>query len=475
MSFDRKAIVAAVVALLTVFAAALRCGANEAASVYLTAKDTNQRLAKTAELHWSELAQPPEKVDVIFVDPTKPFQTLVGIGGALTDAAAETFDKLPAARQQELLTAYFDPKSGLGYSLGRTNINSCDFSSDTYTYVSAGDKELKSFNVEHDRQHRIPFIQKALATAGNLTLFASPWSPPAWMKDNNDMLHGGSLKPEYYSAWANYYAKFVEAYAKEGIAIWGVSVQNEPMAIQTWESCVFTAQQERDFVKNFLGPTLVQHGLGDKKIIVWDHNRTMMYQRAATILEDPAAAKYVWGVGFHWYVNDSFENVRLVHDAFPGTHLMFTEGCHGPYDGAQLDEWHWGEAYGKAIINDFNNGADGWTDWNVLLDDTGGPNHVSNFCFAPVIADRQGGNLHYMNSFYYIGHFSKFIRPGAKRIISSSTVDNLLTTAFQNKDGSIAVVVMNEAAAEHPFMISMHEKVASTSIPAHAIMTIVIP
>jgi glucosylceramidase len=251
-------------------------------------------------------------------------------------------------------------------------------------------------------------------------------------------------------------------------------VQNEPMAIQTWESCVYTAQQERDFVKNHLGPTLAARGLADKKIIVWDHNRTMMYQRAATILEDPAAAKFVWGVGFHWYVNDSFDNVLLVHEAFPNTHLMLTEGCHGPYDSAQLDEWHWGEAYGKAMINDFNNGADGWTDWNVLLDDTGGPNHVSNFCFAPVIANRKSGALHYMNSFYYIGHFSKFIRPGAKRIVSSPTVDNLLTTAFQNPDGSIAVVVMNEAAKEHAFMISLHEKVASTKIPGHAIMTVVI-
>ena len=222
------------------------CFANDAATVYLTAKGTDYRLAKMPDLSWSDMPQPSEKVDVVFVDPTKAFQTFIGIGGALTDAAAETFYKLPAARQAEILQAYFDPEQGIGYTLGRTHINSCDFSSEMYSYVADGDKELVTFNIDHDRRYRIPFIQQVLATTGkNFTLFASPWSPPAWMKDNNDMLHGGSLKPEFYSTWAKYYASFIEAYAKEGIPLWGVTVQNEPMAVQTWESCVYTAQQER--------------------------------------------------------------------------------------------------------------------------------------------------------------------------------------------------------------------------------------
>jgi len=375
--------------------------AGERAAVYLTARGTDQRIAKAAELEWTDLPQPPEKVDVIFLDPSKKFQSLVGIGGALTDASAETFYKLPVPLQRELIRAYFDPQEGIGYSLGRTNIHSYDFSSDMYNYVADGDKELKTFDVEHDRKFRIPFIRQALAAAGpSFFLYASPWSPPAWMKDNNDMLHGGSLKREFYSAWANYFVKFINAYAEEGIPISGISVQNEPMAVQPWESCIFTAQQERDFVKNYLGPTMRENGLGDKKIIIWDHNRTMMYQRAAAVLDDPDAAKFVWGVGFHWYVDDAFENVRRVHEAFPHVQLMLTEGCHGPFDAARLDEWQWGELYGKSMINDFNNGAAGWTDWNVLLDETGGPNHVSNFCFAPVIGFVKTGKLHYMNSFY---------------------------------------------------------------------------
>lgn len=450
--------------------------ADDAATVYLTAKDTCHRLIKTAELTWTNLPQPSERETVVFVDPSKSFQTILGIGGALTDAAAETFFKLPTARQEEVLQAYFDPTLGIGYTLGRTHINSCDFSSDTYTYVADGDKDLTTFSVAHDRKFRIPFIRQVLATANkDFTLFASPWSPPAWMKDNGDMLHGGTLKPEYYSAWANYYVKFIEAYAKEGIPIWGVTVQNEPMASQNWESCIYTAQQERDFVKNFLGPTFAARSLSDKKIIVWDHNRTMMYQRAQTILEDPAAAKHVWGVGFHWYMNDAFENVRLVKEAFPKTHLLFTEGCTGPFDAARIDEWQWGETYGKSMINDFNNGAEGWTDWNVLLDNEGGPNHVANFCFAPIIAFPKTGDLRYMNSYYYLGHFSKFVRPGAKRIVSSTTADKLLTTAFLNLDGAIAVIVMNETALELPLLLSLREKTARTDLPAHSIMTVVIP
>ena len=132
-------------------------------------------------------------------------------------------------------------------------------------------------------------------------MFVSPWSPPAWMKTNNSVLHGGKLKKEFDQSWANFYIKFINAYEKQGIPIWGLTVQNEPMATQTWESCLYTAEDERDFVKNYLGPTLQKAGMSGKKLIVWDHNRDLMYQRASTILEDPAAAKYVWGVGYHWY------------------------------------------------------------------------------------------------------------------------------------------------------------------------------
>ena len=449
-------------------------------TVYTTAENSNLRLTQTAVLNFSPYGQPFETEPAVFVDPNKKFQTFVGVGGALTDASAEVFAKLPINKQQELLEKYYDVNKGIGFSLARTNIHSCDFSSDSYTYVKENDTELKSFSVSHDQQYRIPLIKQAIAAAGGkLPMFVSPWSPPGWMKDNKDMLHGGKLLPAYYQSWANYYIKFIKTYQEIGIPIWALSVQNEPMAKQTWESCNYSAEEETNFIKNYLGPTLVKSGLGDKKLIAWDHNRDLLYQRASAVLNDPAAAKYVWGIGFHWYESwtgggNLYDNVRLVNEAYPNTHLMFTEGCVEKYDATRVKEWRYGEIYGRAMINDFNNGTVAWTDWNILLDAKGGPNHVGNFCFAPVHADTKTGELTYLNSFYYIGHFSKFIRPGAKRIISSASRGQILTTAFQNTNGSIVVVVMNPSNDNIPYHMSIGNKaVEVTSLP-HSIQTLVI-
>jgi len=448
--------------------------------VYTTAENTKLRISQTETVQFVDFGQPKETQPCVFIDPSKTFQTLVGIGGALTDASAETFAKLPKDKQQEILQQYYDAQKGIGYTLARTNIHSCDFSSGSYTYVAENDASLKSFSVSHDKEFRIPFIKQAIAAAGGkLTLYASPWSPPAWMKDNNNMLHGGKLLPKYDQSWANYYVKFIKAYEAEGIPIWGLTVQNEPMATQTWESCLFTGEEERDFIKKFLGPTLQKAGMSSKKLIAWDHNRDLMYQRASTVLNDPEAAKYVWGIGYHWYESwtgggNIYENEKRVAEAFPGKNLIFTEGCAENFDIAKIDDWKWGEKYGLSMINDFNNGTVGWTDWNVLLDEKGGPNHVGNFCFAPVHADTKTGEIHYLSSFYYIGHFSKFIRPGAKRIISSASRGQLLTTAFVNTDGKIAVVVMNQSNDKIPYRLWMAGQAAEiTSLP-HSIQTLVV-
>ena len=448
--------------------------------VFRTAEGTGDRLAKLPDAAFEDLDQPVETQPCIFIDPTHTFQTFIGIGGALTDASAEVFAKLPEDKQQELLTAYYDRDKGIGYSFARTNIASCDFSSDSYDYVTENDQELNTFSVVHDEKYRIPFIKKAFAAAGDsLKLFVSPWSPPAWMKDNHDRLHGGKLLDAYKQSWANYYVKFIQAYEQQGIPVWGLSVQNEPMAVQIWESCVYTAEDEHDFVKNYLGPTLEKEGMGNRKLIVWDHNRDLMYHRAMGILNDPDAAKYVWGIGFHWYEtwtgsDMQFENLKRVHEAFPDKQLVFTEGCVEKFNYDQLNEWRLGERYGYSMVNDFNNGTAAWTDWNVLLDEHGGPNHVGNFCFAPVHADLSKGKLIYTNSYYYIGHFSKFIRPGAKRIISSSSRDKLMTTAFLNPDGKIVVIVMNKSGDQLDYKLWMSGKAASMKSLPHSIMTMVI-
>ncbi|WP_310397777.1 glycoside hydrolase family 30 protein [Hymenobacter sp.] len=460
--------------------AASYSAAGKKALVYATAANTALRLSARPELSFQPAGQPVETQVCVFVDPGHTFQTLLGIGGALTDAAAETFAKLPKAQQQEFLRAYYSPTGGIGYTLARTSIHSSDFSSGSYTYVADKDEALKTFSVKHDEQFRIPFIKQAMAAAGGkLTLYVTPWSPPGWMKDSGTMLKGGKLLPAYRQAWADYYVKFIKTYEQLGMPIWGLSVQNEPMATQKWESCIFTGEEERDFIKSYLGPTLAKGGLGDKKLIAWDHNRDLVCQRASAVLDDPQAAKYVWGIGYHWYETWTgsamlFDNVRRVHETYPDKNLLFTEGCLENFKLDKVEDWALGEKYGMSMIGDFNAGTVGWTDWNVLLDETGGPNHVGNFCFAPVIADTRAGKLIYTNAYYYIGHFSKFIRPGAKRIGSSANRDALQTTAFRNADGSVAVVVMNQTDKPLDFQLWVAGQGAKTTSAAHSIMTMVV-
>lgn len=450
------------------------------AAVYVTANNTDLRLSKTEVLKFEECTQPRETQPFVFVDPQRTFQTILGIGAALTDASAETFFKLPEETQNKFLTAYFDKTKGIGYNFSRTNIASCDFSSGTYTYVENNDTALTSFSIAHDQEFRIPFIKKAIeAAGGKLPMFVTPWSPPAWMKDNNYALQGGALLPSCMQSWANHYVKFIQAYEKAGIPIWGLSVQNEPMAVQTWESCVFSAEDERDFIKNYLGPTLHNNGMANKKLIAWDHNRDQVYQRASTILNDPEAAKYVWGIGFHWYEpwtggNMQFENLKLVNQAFPDKSLIFTEGCIERFNLDKIDDWSYGERYGYSMLNDFNSGTVAWTDWNILLDETGGPNHVGNFCFAPIHGDTRTGELIYTNSYYYIGHFSKFIQSGAKRIAASSSRSHLQTSAFLNPDGSIAVIVLNLSENKTPYKLIMAGKAVNLESLPRSISTIVL-
>lgn len=448
--------------------------------VYTTAKGTPLRISLSDTLAFKPHPQPKETDICVFVDPNHQFQTITGFGGALTDAAAETFAKLSPALQDSVLKAYYHETDGIGYTFGRTNINSCDFSSDSYMYVQENDSSLQTFSVAHDEKYKIPLIKKVdKMLDGRLKLFASPWSPPSWMKDNHDILHGGHLLPKFYQSWAAYFVKFIQAYKSHGIDIWGVSIQNEPMANQIWESCIYTAEEERDFIKNNLGPTFKKNHLEGKKIIAWDHNRDLLFQRASVLLDDPDAARYIWGIGFHWYEtwtgsSPLFSNVKKVHEAFPNVHLLFTEGCKEAFDFQKIDDWGLGELYGDNILNDLNNGITAYTDWNILLDQTGGPNHVGNFCFAPIIADIPGQKLHFTNEYWYIGQFSKFIRPAARRVSTSTNRDILQATSFINKDGHLVVIVLNKTDQPIPYHLWLNGSWAKATSRAHSISTTVI-
>jgi glucosylceramidase len=451
---------------------------NKTLQVYTTAKDTELRLTKTTEQTFKKKVQPLETEVAVFINPKKTFQKYLGIGGAITDASSEVFATLNAAQQDKLLNSLFG-KEGIGYNIIRTSIHSSDFGLGSHTYIEEGDADLKTFSIEKDKEKRIPFIKRAIdLIKDDVVFYASPWSPPAFMKTNKNMLKGGKLLPEFRQSWADYYVKFIKSYEAEGIPVWGLTIQNEPMAVQRWESCIYTADEERDFLKNYLGPTLEKEGLGDKKIVVWDHNRDLISERANTIFEDPEASKYAWGIGFHWYETwtgglPKYDNLKNINESFPSKNMLFTEGCQEGFDSERLHFWPNAERYGNSMINDFNSGVVGWTDWNILLDERGGPNHVQNFCFAPIHANTKTGELTFTPTYYYIGHFSKFIKPGALRVSTTTSRTSIESTSFQNPDGEIITVVMNKTNQKIGYKLIVGESESFIEIQPRAMQTII--
>ncbi len=437
------------------------------ARLYRTEKDSDKRLS-LEELKKNSVS----KVD-IKLDDSKTYQSMVGFGGAFTESSAYNLSRVNKDVRMQAIKDYFDPVEGLGYTIGRVSIHGCDFSLNSYTYIEEGDKELKTFDIKRDKEWVIPLIKDAEEIAGrSIELLASPWSPPAFMKDNNSMIHGGKLLPEYRDSWAKYYVKFIEEYRKMGLTIWGLTVQNEPAAVQRWDSCIYTGEEERDFVKNHLGPVLQNSSASDVNLLIWDHNRDIMEERAKAVLSDPEAAKYVWGTGFHWYVSEAFENVGKVHDLFPNKGLLFTEGCQE--GGVHFNSFATGERYARNMIGDFNNWCQGYLDWNLFLDNTGGPNHVNNLCDSPIIVDIFPEKLVHQSSYYYIGHFSKFIRPNALRIGLLNHHDEILATAFKNEDSSIALVLLNETDNDTSVTFELNETQYKVELKKHSIVTAIL-
>lgn len=414
------------------------------------------------------------------------YQEVLGFGGALTEAAAYNYSLMDEETKAEFIKAYFDSSEGIGYNFGRTHINSCDFALDIYTNVEEGDMTLDSFQIERDKKYIIPFIKDVQKQCGEeLFLFASPWSPPAYMKDNNSMLGGGKLLDECKTLWARYYAKYIKAYAEEGIKISAISVQNEPKAAQTWESCYYSPEDERDFVEKHLIPVLEEEGLGDIKIIIWDHNKERVYDRAKTILETPAVNERVWAVGHHWYSGDHFDGLKLVEEQLHKPNIC-TEFC------ASLamtnDLIGLAEKYGKEICENMNNYCIGICDWNIMLDEKGGPYHNRGKagtdavdivyvdgnagCYAPIMYHQKQNKMELTPMYYYIGHFSKYVKRGARRVASTKYTDDLSVCAFVNPDGERVAIVMNTSDNELPAVIRSGDKCTKITMAAHSINTL---
>jgi len=455
-------------------------------AIYETAKDTDRRLApvKTED----RVADKGGLAFILRLDPLATGQKIIGFGGALTESSGYVLGKLNPAERERVLRAYFDPTEGIGYTLARTHINSCDFSLDNWACADKEDDDLASFSMARPERYQLPQIADALRlTGGKLKLMLTPWSPPAWMKSNGEMNNGGTLLPKYRALWARYFVRFIDALKSRGIPTWCVSVQNEPEATQTWDSCRWTGTEEGVFASLFLGPELERAGYGDVPILAWDHNRDRLWERISETMAVPGAERYVGGAAYHWYSGDQYDAVAKVAEAWPDKILAFTEGCveGGPRDGA----WFTGERYAHNVINDLNAGCSAWIDWNVALDLAGGPNHVGNYCDAPVLVDTVSGEARFQSSFWYLGHFSKFIKPGAARI--GAKLDSWMvpaapdgrigtmieSTAFRNPDGSIAVVVCNRTEADALYTIAGINGVDEATkrvCPPRAIQTLII-
>ncbi|MFQ9509456.1 MAG: glycoside hydrolase family 30 protein [Lachnospiraceae bacterium] len=382
--------------------------------------------------------QQAQELYLVNLYPQVQYQTILGFGGAITEAVGLVLRSIPPAQAQKVIRDYYGP-AGIGYTLVRTHIDSCDFSSGNYCAIQENDDTFETFSLRHDEENIIPFIKMAQQEANTtLSVMLSPWSPPAFMKTNKSRNDGGSLLTAYAPLWAKYICKYILEYRKRGISVTRLSIQNEPGATQTWDSCRYTAQQEKDFLQTHLYPALLKNGLGDVEVFIWDHNKERLFERAEQCITTETD-KMISGLAFHWYSGDHFDAVRLVREKFPDKSLMCSEGCIEYSRFGKDQELKNAQMYAHDMIGNLNAGMNLFLDWNIVLDEEGGPNHVSNYCEAPVICDTQSGRIIHKMSFYYIAHFSKYIKKGAIRIATTSYSDKIEVSAFENPDHTIVV------------------------------------
>lgn len=449
-------------------------------------------------------------------------QPIIGFGGAFTDSASMLYQHMSEVLQKEFIQAYFS-KQGIAYSLGRVPIASADFScrinennqsipslkncenlASQYSYADQADETLNQFALQtEDTNYKIPMIKAALSSVENNTikLFASPWSAPAWMKTNGSMVHG-NLNSSLQQVWANYFVKFLQTYKNNQITFWGVTVQNEPdengfldkRDMQTWQSMYFTKEQEAEFVKNYLGPTLKKftQAYGAKiHLIMHDDQITTITQRT-TVLSDKDLAQYVDGLALHWYMNldNDYPNLDVAYQRLQtqrtDSFILGSEACEGysPFSpGPDLGNWARGEAYGHDIISDINHHVSGWTDWNLALDMQGGPNWAKNYVDAPILIDVDKQTFYEQPMYFYLGHFSKFVRPESRLLTSQSSGPfpleevSFKVPAQQNLPETIVIIVLNRDITGRTYYIrddslQSDNKYLNMNIPAHAIQTI---
>ena len=410
---------------------------------------------------------------IVNLHPGVRYQTFRGFGGTFTEAACYCMTKAGEDVTREVLEAYFG-ESGLRYTQGRLHLDSADASLSNYSAMNDPlDPELKTFSLARDEQYVIPIVKAALATAAQpLELMISPWSPPPFMKTNGEKNHGGKLKPEYRALWARYMCRFIKEYEARGIRFQMVSLQNEPKAVQTWDSCVYTAEEEREMLRSYLAPEMRRQGLGGMEVLIWDHNKERALERAQEIMSDPEMREIVSGVAVHWYSGDHFEQLEMVRRLYPEKRLVFSECCVEYSKYREADPLRSARMYAHESIGDLNAGVDAFIHWSLVFDPSGGPNHVNNLCEAIVFCDWEQKKVTYTLPYFYIGHFSRFIKPGAVRIGFSRYTEALDVTAFLNPDGERVAVVVNKTDEDIPFVLRERSDTCKLVAKGNSIMTL---
>lgn len=483
-NYNKKKLIVILLAINTMFLFAQTDGKK--VKVFLSAASQNEMLVEQQDITFKQDLETENQLICIY--PEFKYQRILGFGAAFTESSAVNFSMLTSDQKQQLIELYFG-KSGIGLNFCRTTINSCDYSTEDYVYVEDNDVELKTFSLDRERKDIMPMIKAALDRNPDIWLYASPWSPPAWMKDNKTVIQGGRLLPEFWQTWANYFARYLEEYKKEGVEFFGISIQNEAKAKQTFESCVWTGEEEGLFAVNFLRPTLDKHGFGETKIMIWDHNKERVMERARESFSVPGAKDAIWGIAHHWYSGDHFDNLRMAHELFPDKPLIASENMTGGAIPGGMNYWNTVERYAKEALMDFNNFSSAIVAWNMILDQFGGPIHnvvrrtnppvatpPTSGGSAPIVFNTDSKELTIRSSFYTIGHFSKFIKRGAVRIGSSTYNDAVKAAAFCNPDGGVVVVILNttERDASAP-KIRMNNCTADFILPGKSLITMVIP
>lgn len=388
-------------------------------------------------------------------------QKILGFGGAFTESAAYVYAGLDSDRKREVLERLFG-KSGLGYNFCRISIGSSDFSLDMYDYLDGNDETLASFSIDRDRRYIIPMIKDAMAkaeeTGNNIIFIASPWSPPAFMKDNKKRVQG-HLLPEYRTLYAEYIARFIEEYKKEGIVIFAVTPQNEPLAPSEWDSCRMGGKEESMLIRA-LSAAFAAHGL-DTKILAWDHNNGRLFHRLETVYGE--VGDLVAGTAFHWYSGRHFDELSLVRELYPDKLLVASEFCNGL--GRKVFD-----TYGAELMGNLSHGVSAECEWNLLLDKSGGPYQSRSFgCSAPIMAD--GENLVIRRSYNEMYMFSHFVRRGARVLASSSFCAELSAVAFRNPDGRLVITVRNSSDRSITYNLSVFDHLYRITITPDTMVT----